>query len=61
MAALASGAQIVCDTDGLEGTDHMHAMTIRFDDGDTITCSCKAIMDGKEMAEHPTTLKRVKS
>jgi hypothetical protein len=39
---------------------HMHALTIRFDDPDTITSSCKAIMDGKEMPEHPTTLKRVK-
>jgi len=39
---------------------HMHAMTLRFDDADTITASCKAIIDGKEMAEHPTTLKRVK-
>jgi hypothetical protein len=39
---------------------HMHALTIRFDDADTITTSCKAIVDGKEMAEHPTTLKRVK-
>jgi hypothetical protein len=40
---------------------HMHALSIRFDDADTITTSCTAIMDGKEMAEHPTTLKRVKS
>jgi hypothetical protein len=40
---------------------HMHALTIRFDDADTITTSCKAFIDGKEMAEHPTTLKRVKS
>jgi hypothetical protein len=40
---------------------HMHALSIRFDDADTITASCKAIMDGKEMAEKPTTLKRVKS
>jgi hypothetical protein len=40
---------------------HMHALSIRFDDADTITTSCKAIMDGKEMPEHPTTLKRVKS
>lgn len=39
---------------------HMHALSITFDDADTITSSCKAIMDGKEMAEHPTTLKRVK-
>jgi hypothetical protein len=28
---------------------------------DTITASCKTIMDGKEIPEHPTTLKRVKS
>ena len=28
---------------------HMHALTITFDDDDTITTSCKAIMDGKEM------------
>ena len=40
---------------------HMHALTIRFDDADTITTSCKAFMDGKEVPEHPTTLKRVKS
>jgi hypothetical protein len=40
---------------------HMHAMTIRFDDANTITTSCKAYADGKEIAEHPTTLKRVKS
>jgi hypothetical protein len=40
---------------------HMHALSISFDDADTITTSCKAIMDGKEMEEHPTTLKRVKS
>src|SRR3954465_6845434 len=40
---------------------HMHALSIRFDDSDTITTSCKAIMDGKEMDEHSTTLKRVKS
>ncbi len=39
---------------------HMHALAITFDDADTITTSCKAIMDGKEMPEHPTTLKRVK-
>jgi len=40
---------------------HMHALTIRFDDANTVTTSCKAIMDGKEMPEQPTTLKRVKS
>jgi hypothetical protein len=40
---------------------HMHSLSIRFDDADTITSNCKAIMDGKELPEHPTTLKRVKS
>ena len=40
---------------------HMHGLTIRFDDADTITTSCKAIIDGKEMAEKPTTMKRAKS
>jgi len=40
---------------------HMHALSISFDDANTITASCKAIMDGKEMAEHPVTMKRTKS
>jgi hypothetical protein len=40
---------------------HMHALSITFDDADTITTSCRAMMDGKEMEEKPTTLKRVKS
>ena len=40
---------------------HMHALTITFDDTNTITTNCKAIMDGKEVPEHPTTLKRAKS
>ena len=40
---------------------HMHALTLTSDDADTLTASCKAIMDGKEMPEKPTTLKRVKS
>lgn len=44
-----------------EKESHMHALTITFDDSDTITTSCKALVGGKEMAEHPTTLKRVKS
>lgn len=39
---------------------HMHALAITFNDANTITSSCQAIMDGKEMPEHPTTLKRVK-
>jgi len=40
---------------------HMHSGSIRFDSADTITTNCKAIINGKEMADHPTTLKRVKS
>lgn len=40
---------------------HMHALTYRFDDADTITTTCKAIMDGKETPGTPTTLKRVKA
>lgn len=40
---------------------HMHGMTIDFDDADTITTTCKAIMDGKEMPAHATTLKRAKT
>jgi hypothetical protein len=39
---------------------HMHALTLRFNDEDTITASCSAIMNGQEMPEQPTTLKRVK-
>ena len=40
---------------------HMHALTIRFDDTDTITTTCRAFIDGQEIPEKPTTLKRVKS
>src|SRR5213078_3118917 len=40
---------------------HMHALSLRLDDVNTITASCKAVMDGKEMAEKPVTLKRVSS
>lgn len=40
---------------------HMHALTLSFDDADTITTDCKAIIDGKESEPHATTLKRVKS
>jgi len=40
---------------------HMHALTLRFDNAETLTVSCRAIIDGKEAPEKPTTLKRVKS
>ena len=49
-----------CGVDPLKES-HMHALTISFDDANTITTSCKGIIDGKEMPDHPTTLKRVKS
>ncbi len=39
---------------------HMHALTLRFDDADTITTSCKSIIEGKECPENSTTFKRVK-
>ncbi len=40
---------------------HMHSLSITFDDANTITSSCQAFMDGKELPKNPTTLKRVKS
>ncbi len=40
---------------------HMHALAITFDDANTITTSCKSIIDGQEMTAHPTTLKRTDS
>jgi hypothetical protein len=40
---------------------HMHALSLTFEGADTITASCRAIIDGREMEEKPTTLKRVKS
>ncbi len=40
---------------------HMHSLTITFDGPDTITTSCKAILNGKETDTHPTTLTRVKA
>jgi hypothetical protein len=56
---------ITMDFDSTCGIDtkkesHMHAIKITFKDADTITTSCKALFDGKEMPENPTTLKRVK-
>jgi hypothetical protein len=56
---------IVLDFDKACGIDaakesHMHGLTITFDDADTVTTSCKAFMDGKEVPDHATTLKRVK-
>jgi hypothetical protein len=38
---------------------HMDAVSLRFDDADTLTTTCKALMDGKEMPEKSTTLKRI--
>jgi hypothetical protein len=39
---------------------HMHALSITFDNADTITSRCVAMLDGEEQTAHPTTLKRVK-
>lgn len=40
---------------------HMHALKLVFEDANTLTASCRAFIDGKELPEKPTTLKRVKS
>lgn len=40
---------------------HMHAMSITFDDPNTITTNCKAIISGTETESKPTVLKRVQS
>jgi hypothetical protein len=48
-----------CCTIDPKKESHMHALKLRFDDANTITSSCKAIIDGKEVPEHSTTLKRV--
>ena len=40
---------------------HMNAVSLRFDDANTITTSCKSMAEGKESPEHSTTLKRVAS
>jgi hypothetical protein len=49
-----------CGIDPLTGT-LMNGLTLRFDDADTITASCKAVINGQPQKEHPTTLKRVKA
>jgi hypothetical protein len=65
MALKASDAKsITLDFDSCCGIDtkkesHMHGMTLSFDDAGTITTSCKAIMDGKEVPDHTSTFKRV--
>jgi hypothetical protein len=40
---------------------HMHGMTIQFDDADTMTTLCQAVIDGKEVPAHTATFKRVKT
>jgi hypothetical protein len=64
--AASDSKSIKFDFDSTCGIDptkesHMHALTINFDDADTITTSCKAIIDGKETEPHSATFKRVKS
>jgi len=39
---------------------HMHALSITFNDADTITSSCVAMINGLEQPAQPSTLKRVK-
>jgi hypothetical protein len=49
-----------CCTIDAKKESHMHGLTIRFDDQNTITTACSAVMDGKEMSGHETVLTRVK-
>ena len=39
---------------------HLNSMTLSFDGPDTLTASCRAVIDGKEIPEQPTTLTRLK-
>lgn len=48
-----------CCTIDPKKESHMHALKLRFDDANTLTSSCTAIIDGKEAPPHPVTLKRV--
>jgi len=49
-----------CCTIDVKKESHMHGTTLRFIDADTISSSCKAMINGQEVPEHETTLKRVK-
>lgn len=49
-----------CGIDPLTET-HMNGITLTFENADTITASCKLVVNGQEQGAHPTTLKRVKS
>ena len=40
---------------------HMRGVKITFEDADTISSSCSAVIDGKETVHPPTTFKRVKT
>jgi hypothetical protein len=65
MALKASDTKsVTLDFDSCCGIDtkkesHMHGMTLSFDDANTITTSCKAIMNGQEAPEHKSTFTRV--
>lgn len=65
MALKASDANsLTFDFDSCCGIDpkkesHMHALTLRFDDANTITSTCQGVMEGKGASEHSVTLKRV--
>jgi len=50
-----------CCTIDTKKETHMHGITVRFDDANTITTSCKALVNGQEVPEHSTTLKRVEA
>ena len=49
-----------CCTIDTKKESHMHGVTIRFDGPDTISTRCKAVIEGQEVPEKETVLKRVK-
>jgi hypothetical protein len=49
-----------CCTFDTKKESHMHGVVLTFDDADTITSRCKAVIDGKDAPEHASTFKRVK-
>ena len=49
-----------CCTFDPQKESHMSGTTGRFDDADTISSSCRGVMDGKTIPEKVTTWKRVK-
>jgi hypothetical protein len=50
-----------CCTFDTKKESYMRGVTISFEDADTISSACSAVIDGKETTHPPTTFKRVKT